>query len=138
LERWKELVSRCVAQTNLSLVLIGGEAEAEALDSLERLIPAARRQVLRGRPLESVAEQLSRCQGFLGHDSGITHLAAAVGIPCLVLWGASNELVWRPGGPAVRTVSHPGGLADLGLEAVWNSFTAQFYPTVTASGRDLQ
>ena len=119
-------------------MLIGGEAEAEALDCLERLIPARRRQVLRGRPLESVAEQLSRCQGFLGHDSGITHLAAAVGIPCLALWGASNELVWRPGGPAVQTVSHPGGLADLGLEAVWKSFKAQFYPAVSALGRDPQ
>ncbi len=138
LERWKELVSRCVAQTNLSLVLIGGESESEALDCLERLIPATRRQVLRGQTLESVAEQLSRCQGFLGHDSGITHLAAAVGIPCLGLWGPSNESVWKPGGPRVQTVSHPGGLADLGLEAVWNCFTAQFYPTVTASGRDLQ
>ncbi len=133
LERWKALVSRCVAQTHWGLVLIGGEAEAEALDSLERLIPPARRQVLRGRPLESVAEQLSRCRGFLGHDSGITHLAAAVGIPCLALWGPSNESVWKPGGPGVQTVSHPGGLADLGLDAVWRAVADQFSPILSSS-----
>ena len=134
LERWQELVSRCVAQTDWGLVLIGGEAESEALDSLERLIPAARRQVLRGCPLESVAEQLSRCRGFLGHDSGITHLAAAVGIRCLALWGPSNESVWKPRGPAVQTVSHPGGLVDLGLDAVWRAVADQFLPAVSTSG----
>jgi ADP-heptose:LPS heptosyltransferase len=134
LERWKALVSRCVAQTDWGLVIIGGEAESEALDGLEGLIPPARRQVLRGRPLESVAEQLSRCRGFLGHDSGITHLAAAVGIPCLVLWGPSNESVWKPGGPGVQTVSHPGGLADLGIDAVWRVVADQFLPIVSASG----
>lgn len=134
LERWKALVSRCVAQTDWGLVLIGGEAESEALKSLEGLIPASRRQVLRGRPLESVAEQLSRCRGFLGHDSGITHLAAAVGTPCLALWGPSNESVWKPGGPGVQTVSHPGGLADLGLEAVWRAVADRFLATVSISG----
>lgn len=121
LERWAGLVERCVAQTDLSLMLIGGEAEGDALERLESLIPAPRRRVLRGCPLDSVAEHLSRCQGFIGHDSGITHLAAAVGIPCLALWGPSNESVWRPLGPRVRTRSHPGGLSVLGLDAVWDA-----------------
>ncbi|MEY3536604.1 MAG: hypothetical protein RLZZ582_2180 [Verrucomicrobiota bacterium] len=127
LERWMELVGRCVAETDWNWMLTGGEAETDALDRLERLIPPARRRVLRGHSLESVAEHLSRCRGFLGHDSGITHLAAAVGIPCLALWGPSNESIWRPmaqPGQRIQTRSHPGGLADLSIDDVWASLNS--------------
>ncbi len=131
LERWMELVGRCVAETDWKWMLTGGEAETDALDRLERLIPATRRTVLRGQSLDSVAEHLSRCRAFLGHDSGITHLAAAVGLPCLALWGPSNESVWRPlvpPGQRIRTLSHSGGLAELSVDAVWaglNSLLAE-------------
>ena len=124
LDRWIELVGRCVESTGLNLMLVGGEAEAEALEHLERRIPPVRCRVLRGRPLASVAEQLSHCQGFLGHDSGITHLAAAVGVPSLALWGPSNEAVWRPlvqPGQRILTRSHPDGLAALSVDEVWVS-----------------
>jgi len=127
LDRWAALVGRCVASTDLSLLLVGGEAEADALERLERIIPPERCRVLRGRPLESVAEHLSPCQGFLGHDSGITHLAAAVGVPCLALWGPSNESVWRPlvrSGQRIRTRSHPDGLDALSVDEVWSDLDA--------------
>lgn len=124
LDRWVELAGRCVEATDLGLMLVGGEAESTALEHLEPVIPPSRRRVLRGCPLESVAEQLSHCRGFLGHDSGITHLAAAVGVPCLALWGPSNEAVWRPvvqPGQRIRTRSHPDGLAALSVDEVWVS-----------------
>ena len=120
LDLWESLVDRLVASTDLGLVLVGGEAEGDALERLGRRIPGPRRRLLRGQPLDGVAAHLSGCQGFVGHDSGITHLAAAVGIPCLALWGPSSEAVWRPPGPRVRTRSHPGGLAALGVDAVWD------------------
>lgn len=124
LERWEGLVDRLVGSTDLGLVLVGGDAEGDALGRLGARIPAPRRRLLRGEPLDVLAGHLSACQGFIGHDSGITHLAAAVGIPCLVLWGPSSEAVWRPPGPRVRTRSHPGGLAALGLDTVWEALRA--------------
>lgn len=121
MDRWEGLVDRLVGGTDLSLLLIGGEAEGEVLGRLERRIPVPRRRLLRGAPLDQVAERLSCCQGFVGHDSGITHLAAAIGIPSLALWGPSNEAVWRPLGSRVRTRSHPGGLSHLEVDAAWDS-----------------
>jgi ADP-heptose:LPS heptosyltransferase len=122
LDRWADLIVRCLEGTDLGLMLVGGEAEAEAFACLERLIPPSRRRVLRGESLESVAEHLSRCRGFVGHDSGITHLAAAVGVPCLALWGPSNASVWRPlirPDQPLHTLSHAGGLSALPVEEVW-------------------
>ena len=53
-------------------------------------------------PLPELAARLANCCGFVGHDSGITHLAAAVGLPGVVLWGASVETVWRPRSERIR------------------------------------
>ena len=46
--------------------------------------------------LYELAEKLSRARLFLGNDSGVTHLAAAVGIPTLAVFGPSNDTQWRP------------------------------------------
>ena len=38
---------------------------------------------------------------YIGNDSGITHLAAAVGTPVLALFGPTDPEVWAPRGPHV-------------------------------------
>lgn len=95
-ERWRELLGRLAGQANLGFLLVGGEAEGDRLDRLASALPAGRSQVMRSRPLPEVASRLGACVGFLGHDSGITHLAAAVGLPGVILWGPSPSRVWRP------------------------------------------
>ncbi len=53
--------------------------------------------------LYELACWLARARLYVGNDSGITHLAAAVGTPVLALFGpASNPQVWAPRGPNVR------------------------------------
>lgn len=47
-------------------------------------------------PLPYLAALLARCQVVVGHDSGITHLAAAVGTTTLALFGPSDPLLWGP------------------------------------------
>jgi ADP-heptose:LPS heptosyltransferase len=38
----------------------------------------------------------ARARLFVGNDSGIAHIAAAVGAPCVVVFGSSNVAHWRP------------------------------------------
>jgi hypothetical protein len=80
---------------------------------LERVMPVS---WLRGREdpplagavqienLYDVACWLARARLYVGNDSGITHLAAAVGSPVLALFGPTNPAVWGPRGPNVRIV----------------------------------
>jgi len=42
---------------------------------------------------------------YVGNDSGITHLAAAVGAPVVALFGPTDPAVWAPRGPRVRVVA---------------------------------
>ena len=55
--------------------------------------------------LYALARWLARARLYIGNDSGITHLAAAVGTPVLALFGpASCPAVWAPRGRNVRIV----------------------------------
>ena len=51
-----------------------------------------------------LVELLKAAEGFIGNDSGVSHLAAFLGLPTLVIFGPSDPLRWKPSGPAVRTV----------------------------------
>jgi ADP-heptose:LPS heptosyltransferase len=43
---------------------------------------------------------------YIGNDSGISHLAAAIGLPGVVLFGPSNPLIWRPRGANIRILQY--------------------------------
>jgi ADP-heptose:LPS heptosyltransferase len=117
--RWAELIRRVSDETGLKLLLVGGEAEG---GKLERLASHFRRdglEIAGSLPLTALANRLSRCPAFMGHDSGISHLAAAVGLPCLLLWGETDEATWRPLGTSVRILRHERGLDGIKVETVW-------------------
>jgi heptosyltransferase III len=51
--------------------------------------------------LYDLAIWLARARIYIGNDSGITHLAAAVGTPTIVLFGPTDPAVWAPRGSRV-------------------------------------
>lgn len=48
---------------------------------------------------------IGRARAYVGNDSGITHLAAAVGTPVVALFGPTDPVLWSPRGPKVRVIS---------------------------------
>lgn len=117
--RWAELVQRLINSTSHNLLLAGGEAEGERLQRLAAALPPQRTKVAQSLPLAELARLLAKCHGFIGHDSGISHLAAALGLPALVLWGESAERVWRPPAETVKILRHPAGLERLPVATVF-------------------
>ena len=57
---------------------------------------------------ETLTGLLGKACLYLGHDSGITHLAAMLGIPTVALFTESNSVQWHPLGPAVQVVQKKG------------------------------
>jgi len=110
---WAELLESLINETNFNLLLVGGEAEDERLQRLAAALPPSRVRVAQSRPLPELAQLLQRCTSFIGHDSGISHLAAAVGLPGLILWGETSEEIWRPPSDKMIILCHPAGLANL-------------------------
>jgi len=71
--------------------------------------------ILENEPLPHVAAVLERCDLFVGNDSGITHIAAAVRIPTLALFGPTDPNVWAPRAPRVVVLRAEG---DGGLDGI--------------------
>ena len=70
-------------------------------------------------PLPELAAILARADLFLGHDSGVSHIAAAAGARALLLFGPSDPDIWAPPSKKVRVLRAPGeDLSRLGVEAV--------------------
>ncbi len=116
--KWSELVRHLTDSTELELLVVGGEAEGDRLRRLVAALPPRRAQTAKSLPLPELARRLAGCCGFVGHDSGISHLAAAVGLPCLVLWADTAEEIWRPPGEKVVVLRHPEGLSRLPVAEV--------------------
>jgi heptosyltransferase-3 len=117
-QKWAELIAQVLATTSVNLLLVGGEAEGERLQKLVAALPPTRVTVARNLPLAELARRLQGCVGFVGHDSGITHLAAALGLPCVVLWAHTVEEIWRPQGERVQILRETAGLHNLGVARV--------------------
>jgi heptosyltransferase-2 len=125
-ERWAKLLAAVMERTKRRCLLVGGEAEGDRLERLQKLIGARKERVelAKDLPLVELAKRLQGCGGFLGHDSGVTHLAAAVGLPGLVLWGETNEAVWRPRNEKMEIIRSECGLSRLPVEDVFGKLTA--------------
>ncbi|MGD2269528.1 MAG: glycosyltransferase family 9 protein [Desulfobacterales bacterium] len=66
--------------------------------------------------------------GFIGNDSGVSHLAAFLGLPTVAVFGPSDPKVWRPIGSCVRVLSsnelesHPNAASDSRPQNVSDAF----------------
>lgn len=110
---WRKLLPDLVAGTSLNLLIVGGETEGDRLVEFAADLPPDRFAIARSLPLTDLAQLLATARGFVGHDSGISHLAAAVDLPCLLLWGESKAHIWRPPSLKVELLQHPAGLHAL-------------------------
>jgi heptosyltransferase-2 len=90
-----------------SLLLIGGEADEDRVTALKKFLPDEQVSVARNWSLPALANRLQTCGRFIGHDSGISHLAAAVGTRSLLLFGPTDPAIWAPQNPQVKVVRAP-------------------------------
>jgi ADP-heptose:LPS heptosyltransferase len=74
-------------------------------------------QVARGS-LSDAKALLSRAAVFIGNDSGPAHLAAAFGVPSIVLFGPSNHAIWGPWQTESEIVVAPEGLKEVSVSRV--------------------
>ena len=114
---WAVLIQSLVAETDFHFLAVGGEAEADRYSRLTKLIPGERLDQAFSVPLNDLAGRLSGCHGFIGHDSGISHLAAAVGLPGVLIWPSTNPKIWAPVSRQFRII-HSNNSNDQGIDSI--------------------
>jgi heptosyltransferase-3 len=125
LENWISLFSAGSRFANLErLLVISGEADKPQTDQLERGWKNRDVHFAKNLPLPRLAAVLERAI-FIGHDSGISHLAAAAGANCILLFGPTDPNIWAPMNNNVRVLRPPSGkLSDLKTQTVEEAFVA--------------
>lgn len=124
-DKFTELAGRLVRQIFIMPMFIIGEADADIARELSDKRCEA--FVLSNCSLVELAEALSACDGYVGNDSGVTHIAASLGIPVVALFGPTNAEIWAPRGPKVKVISGVDqtteGLAAISVDEVFDSLT---------------
>ena len=103
LDRWISILE-FLAGRNIPMTLLSGEADEERTRHILAGFRSPLLTVVRNRPLLEVATLLQSARLFIGHDSGITHLAAALQAPTLALFGPTNPCLWAPANPGTRVL----------------------------------
>lgn len=121
---WVELGKRIARKSpGIALLLVEGEADEEQ----GRILAEAWKDIphLRARwlPLPILAAVLRETVLFLGHDSGITHLAAASrrDLPVIALFGPTDPVVWAPPRKGVQVLKGSPQLKDLTVDEVFRA-----------------
>jgi len=101
----------------VEMIVHQGPADAEPAAALIAALaassPCPTAAVLVEPPLETLAAVLARAAAYLGSDSGISHLAAAVGAPAVIVFAPGARARWTPWGPGARAVDSTAGDRDV-------------------------
>jgi len=101
-----------------SLVIVSGEADEDQVRSLRAIWKNERVWFAKNFSLPELAAVFENAI-FVGHDSGISQLAAAAGANCILLFGPSDPEIWAPKNEKVQIIQAPtGDMGSLGFEAV--------------------
>jgi heptosyltransferase-3 len=96
-EGWIE-IGHYLKKSGLKLVLSGGSAQEEVdyVANIQNKLPVDTINLAGQVSLAQLANIIAQAKLFIGPDTGITHLAAATGIPVIAIYGPTNPVKWAP------------------------------------------
>lgn len=91
--------------TGVTPVIVGGPADAEAVHRVGNYCAGV--PIIQEQNLTTMAGILAGCRLFIGHDSGLTHLAGAMQISTIAIFGPTDPRQWAPLGAHVSVIAGP-------------------------------
>jgi len=108
IDRFLELVRHLQKQVGSRILVVLGPAEGpdvqKVFEGIQWEMGPSAPVLLRGLSLLELASVIEGSRVFVGNDSGITHLAAALGVPTVAIFGPSDPRVWSPRGKQVVVI----------------------------------
>lgn len=97
-----------LSATGCRLLVCLGPAETEDPERQQQFVEAFPDGILAtGLAIGTLAGVIRRCSVFIGNDAGVTHLAAALGVPTIAIFGPTDPARWAPQGRRVRVLVDP-------------------------------
>jgi ADP-heptose:LPS heptosyltransferase len=111
-ERFADAITQVAARHALPIVVHQGPADRAAVEALLARMDTPVERLVEPE-LPALAAELARARVYLGGDSGVSHLAAAVGAPSVILFPPAHLPRWTPWSPTARPVAMTGGADEL-------------------------
>jgi len=98
-ERFAELADTLRAKLGARVIITAGPGDADAVSTVgARAVSAP--SILNVLPLRQLAAVISCCSVFVSNDAGPMHIAAALGVPTIGLFGPGEDSIWFPYDPS--------------------------------------
>ena len=105
--RFADVADHLASDLGLKVAIIGSESEREIADRVRAQMRVGT-ALLNGRTsLETLIGVLAESSLMITNDSGPMHIAAALGIPTVAIFGSTDEKITGPCGPHTRVIKHP-------------------------------
>jgi len=101
-----EVIRRVAGETGCQVLIHQGPADRDAVDQLTRALDLTALSLVEP-PLHRLAGVLQEAGAYLGADSGVSHLAAAVGAPSVILFPPATHGRWTPWSPTAVPLAMP-------------------------------
>jgi len=117
-ERFAALINKLSIELDAAVLVTCGPMDNRQVEEVEHGLNVAY-QVMRNQPIRLVASVLRHLELVVTNDTGIMHVAAAVGVPVLSLFGPTRPEQWAPLGTRHRCIRGEGGdITMISLEEV--------------------
>ena len=106
-ERFAAAAARIAREINGMVALFGSAGEREVCEFIRNELEkqgVAARNFAGDTSLGEFIERAAACRLFLTNDSGAMHIASALGVPTVTVFGATNHITTGPTGPLARVV----------------------------------
>jgi heptosyltransferase-2 len=107
-ERFAEAAARLAEARGAEVALFGSASERDLCDQVAGMLNGHRVTNYAGKTtLGEFIDLASQCELFLTNDSGAMHIASALGVPTVAVFGATDDVATGPTGPLARVVREP-------------------------------
>ena len=111
LDRFSELAKRLLQTADCAVLILGGPEEYALQDEMIRAVPIPHRLIPVRASLKRTAAIIEQCALAISNDSGLMHVAAALNVPTLGIFGPTNPERTAPLGPKCRYLYRPPSCA---------------------------
>jgi heptosyltransferase-2 len=106
-ERFAESADRIAREFGGTVAIFGSKDERDLCAAVAAAITAPSRNFAGETSLAEFIDLAAACSVYLTNDSGAMHIASALGVPTVAIFGATNDVTTGPTGPLARVIRHP-------------------------------
>jgi len=106
-DRFAEAADRVATELGASIAVFGSKDELELCTSVTAALHRPAKNFAGETSLAEFIDMAAACRVFLTNDSGAMHIASALGVPTVAVFGATDDTTTGPTGPLARVIREP-------------------------------